>query len=320
MMRNWAKVGGFAGFIIVPFVCTFLWAISYPPLPGFGVEGEHYDCRTSAERETTRNDEGPAGHLPSPRKTKPGEHEESKACRDERERLQKAANERGITVGTWILAFSTSGLFLARTGLWFFTYLLWTSTRRAVVDGEKAINVAREGNQISRESLIVDQRPWLSIESVRLIHPTRFLESGMEFHLEVTVKNFGKTPAQHVWTQFEPLPVNGPFKETEARFIVGMRRRIPIGAVLFPQDTHTDRTHTGMYHDLIKSAITVRPDGDKMINLVLFVAVRYTILGSPSVGLTYHPYDMRNIKVGLTIQQDSFIPLSRTGILPGVVE
>jgi hypothetical protein len=250
----------------------------------------------------------------------PPKDDESKACREERERLQKTANERGHTLATWTLAFATSGLFLATTGLWFFTYLLWTSTRRAVVDGEKAINVAREGNQISRESLIADQRAWLSIESVRLIHPTCFLESGTELHLEVSGKNFGRTPAQHVWSQFEPLSVNGPFRATEARFIAGMRSRIPIGGALFPQDTYTDRTHTGIYHDVIKSAITVRPDGDKMINLVLFVAVRYTVMGSPNMGLTYHPYDMRNIKVGLTVQEGTFIPLSPTTILPGVVE
>jgi hypothetical protein len=52
----------------------------------------------------------------------------------------------------WWIAGFTAALFFATTGLWVFTWLLWQSTRRAVIDGEKALNVAQSNAKAARDS------------------------------------------------------------------------------------------------------------------------------------------------------------------------
>jgi hypothetical protein len=44
----------------------------------------------------------------------------------------------------WWTAGFTGALFIATTGLWIFTALLWRTTRQAVIDGEQAIKAAAE--------------------------------------------------------------------------------------------------------------------------------------------------------------------------------
>src|ERR1700722_12672414 len=149
MMQNWAKAGGFAGFIIVPIVCTFIWAISYPPLPGFRVDSEYYDCHSNKEQKGSSPETDGARQMPSLMQPNTPKRTDAKACRDERERLQKATNERGLTVATWILAFATCFLVAATSVLWVFTGLLWRTTSNSVKIAERALTDL--------------ERPWLFV-------------------------------------------------------------------------------------------------------------------------------------------------------------
>jgi hypothetical protein len=82
-LENWAKLAGFVLIFLSIIVCSFIYAISYSPLPGDGPLAEHANPHVQQQ------------------------------SADEEERLQKAANKRGLTIATWVLAFATGFLFIA---------------------------------------------------------------------------------------------------------------------------------------------------------------------------------------------------------------
>jgi hypothetical protein len=125
----------------------------------------------------------------------------------------------------WTAGF-TGALFVATTGLWFFTGFLWWTTRRAVIDGEKALKVAQSNAKAARDS--ADALPRLERAYVFLeIDPDfpKSIKSILDDHqlkdeglkdgasTTATVKyqfvNHGKTPAViksmsaefHHWTK-----------------------------------------------------------------------------------------------------------------------
>jgi hypothetical protein len=70
----------------------------------------------------------------------------------------------------WWVAIGTGGLVFVTGGRWIFTALLWASTRRAVIDGEKALVVAQSNAKAARDSadaLPALERAYLFIE----LHP-----------------------------------------------------------------------------------------------------------------------------------------------------
>ena len=88
--RNWAFLAGFVVIFGSAIVCSFLLAVSYLPSPGGPPTIERNN--TGAEKNTAETQ------------------------RDEQDRREKAANERGLTVATWVLAFATLLLFAAAAG------------------------------------------------------------------------------------------------------------------------------------------------------------------------------------------------------------
>ena len=124
---------------------------------------------------------------------------------------QRAVAPKAETHGEWYaspdwwVAIFTGLLVIATAGLWVFTALLWKTTIRAVKGEEVAIATAREGNQISRDSIAAGQRAWLRpevrITSVRYTHEKRgpFRISGaLDIFFTVTVENLGNSPAIRV--------------------------------------------------------------------------------------------------------------------------
>jgi len=67
--------------------------------------------------------------------------------------------------------------------------------------------------QVSRQTLITDQRPWVSLEDVKisspLTHDAAGWKNGVRWHITLTykLKNYGKTPATHVtfWAHIVPI-------------------------------------------------------------------------------------------------------------------
>jgi hypothetical protein len=160
--------------------------------------------RTNA---TNKKDEGPG--LTSAIKAEASGDQESQACRDERGRLQKAANERGVAEATWVLAFATCFLVLATAGLWIATGLLWSTTSRAVVDGEKAAKAAESSARIAARKLELSHRPWVP-PNIIPGGEIAFSDDKMTIPLVLIAKNIGSSPAFNVSTDCQGgiVPLN----------------------------------------------------------------------------------------------------------------
>ncbi len=111
------------------------------------------------------------------------------------------------------IAVFTLWLAVATSLLWAFTALLWRSTYTLSKDAkassesqaermEKTIAEARDANQIARESLLADQRAWLSVRASLSdgFEPGRTHEGvdGYYIRLEAIVANHGRSPAMHI--------------------------------------------------------------------------------------------------------------------------
>ena len=296
MMENWARVAGFAGIIFAVLVCVFIWAISYPPLPGIWVEGQHYDCYPSAKRKDGQ-ESIPASGVVSPLIQPNGSHEdESKTCRDERERLQKAANERGVTVATWLLSFATIWLAVATTGLWIFTAFMWNSTRQVVRDGQQSLKIAlRTASAAERHAGVAesDQRAWVSIERVLIVPvPAEHKQDGVKLCIRVVVRNLGRTPARGTWLTVSIDGDNGWQKPTfdKKRFIETAKGSpSQIGIIIFPMSTHTITFMFPSGVDSNESSIFDK-EGKDGISFNIRVAVVYYVNGQPNAKITHENY------------------------------
>lgn len=195
MMRNWAKFGGFAGFIVVPVVCAFIWVVSYPPLPGFDRNGQHYDCRADTERQPGGAPESRGGSIPPLAHADRTQHEESQECREERESLQKAANERGLTIATWLLAFATMGLLGAVTAQVFLFVWQLRLIRNESVHTKTAAEAAKKSADTAERALADVERPWLFAESVRALARDEHPKPDNQWTISFGFRNIGKMPA-----------------------------------------------------------------------------------------------------------------------------
>jgi hypothetical protein len=295
MMKNWARAAGFAAFLLIPVVCTFEWAISYPPLPGFGVQGKHYDCRSKEERNNTANKENGSFESSTAVKTEAASDEESQACRNERERLQKTANERGLTVATWVLAFATCFVVLATTVLWVFTGLLWKTTSRAVTDGEKAASAALTSANIAARQLELSHRPWI---------PPNILPGGeiifgdktMTIPLIILAKNIGTSPAFNVSVDCQGgiVPLNDgrhehrndPTAQSQLRvadsLLSTVKERITrqiVGTTLFPGEPFSTTTAVTLSMEDVRKEMDAPPSQNGIAPAIFGSIVYQSIAG-----------------------------------------
>jgi hypothetical protein len=110
-MRDWAKYAGLTAFFLAALVCSFLWALSYPPPPCRGPIAQSNNCSAEKERDHATGQAQNADFMPPKITLVPAPKSKEEAERDERERFEKATNERGLTVATWVVAFATIFLF-----------------------------------------------------------------------------------------------------------------------------------------------------------------------------------------------------------------
>jgi hypothetical protein len=196
MMENWARMAGFAAFLIIPVICTFIWAISYPPLPGFGPEGEHYDCHSEAKRDPRNGATQNGIAVPPLAHADQGSREVSNACREERERLQKAANERGLAVATWVLSFATMGLFGAvaiQAALFVWQLRL---IRDELGHTKTAAEAAKKSADMAERTLTEHERPWLFRNQIRIQDGVLSRVLGINSYFVFLIwKNVGRAPA-----------------------------------------------------------------------------------------------------------------------------
>src|SRR5579862_4069769 len=91
------------------------------------------------------------------------------------------------TSAEWWTAGFTGLLFVATTGLWIFTALLWRTTRRAVIDGQQGIRTAtstaratialaratRRQADVAERHLTILERPYFYVSDARAIEAPR---------------------------------------------------------------------------------------------------------------------------------------------------
>jgi hypothetical protein len=294
-LGNWARAAGFAAILMSALICSFVWVTSYPPLPGFGIQGQHYDCRSNEERSGTTNKKSDSQASTATIKADTAGDEESQACRNERERLEKAANERGAAVATWVLAYATCFLVLATTALWIFTGLLWSTTSRAVVDSEKAAKAAETSATIAARQLELSHRPWIPPNIVPG-GEIAFSDDKMTIPLIIIAKNIGTSPAFNVSTECQGgvVPLNdgkhehrddptahnqlkaadsllATVKERAARQIVGM--------TLFPSEQTSFTTAVTLSMEDVRKEMTVPPSQNGIAPAIFGSVVYQSIAG-----------------------------------------
>lgn len=219
------------------------------------------------------------------------------------------ASERQIIIAWWQLG-------LAVVGSIALFYTLWLTR-------EMAKNAA-EANRISRESIVSSQRAWLSIDRVRLRHPTRISDDGAVIVIEVIIKNVGQTPATSVWTLFEVI-VPGDIYHSETPGIIDKNALMSIleklhlrthelppemGHIIFPMDTGTHIIRVTINKNRIDNISRLFDTGTPIFNLTLFVCVGYKIKGSDDRRLTQYAYGWYGVPMNFAVDVDAPIDLS----------
>jgi hypothetical protein len=144
---------------------------------------------------------------------------------------QPQSQGEGKASAEWWIAFWTFALFLATTGLWFFTALLWWATRKALIEGQEAINAAKssakaaiEANKINQRLLVYTNRPKIRVRniSVDLVKRPGYFDDVFVPNEVISGKffmsNIGGTDAKiigvlsHVLITNVPLPMDRPYE------------------------------------------------------------------------------------------------------------
>jgi hypothetical protein len=113
-----------------------------------------------------------------------------------RENRDLAAQESMTVWAFWMLLVSAIGTAttMVGTGL-----LLWQIilTRKAVEDTGEATKAMREANRLARLAAEMDLRAWIGITAK--LKDCEMGSTGFSMGLEVTLENFGRTPAPETW-------------------------------------------------------------------------------------------------------------------------
>jgi hypothetical protein len=205
-LSNWARAAGFFAFFTAAIVCSFLWAISYPQFrndtqPNSDHAGDGRDIEYNASN--LRN----ATSVPPMITLRPAPKSDAEVRREQEERSEKAANERGLTVATWILAFAKVLLFMAvavQAALFIWQLLLIDESLRdaktsahAAMDSAKA---TQESVEVSKLSMIAGSRAYVNYYGCRWISHKVDSEGTLFWRIRPRWINKGNTPARAVAT------------------------------------------------------------------------------------------------------------------------
>lgn len=128
------------------------------------------------------------------------------------DKLAKAHAEELLAFYTLLLAVLTGFLAVATVGLCFITY---RGAKAQARDMRDAVDAAIEANGISRQNMMADQRPWLSIDNLTFQHGIVFTDGRAEIPYSVKITNVGKTPAQNISMRTQLVYGGRRFRDTE---------------------------------------------------------------------------------------------------------
>lgn len=215
-----------------------------------------------------------------------------------------------IEIGRFLNDTAVAVTAIATAVIGYFTYTLKRSTDKLWEAHER--------------QLIADNRAWLSIEDVKLIHPTKFTEEGFIFRLSATVKHHGETPATSVWLAYESYY----HEENEITFAVAQEQfrtklrthPVGIGESLFKGDSLTQRELWVDGPDKTRRAIKARPTGERKFNFTIFIGVSYRVFGDPVPRITQYAHGMLNVSVRTEIPDGQETALRREPFIAGQIE
>lgn len=231
-------------------------------------------------------------------------------------RSDLAAQERMAKAAEWAVVVAIGATVVTLVGVVLVGWTLYHTRRAADAAGKMVTESER-----ATAAVIADQRAWLSIEDVKLKHPTKITEQGIIFGTLVTTKNYGRTPAKSVEIRLESRFDEGnpeSFRVAETRFKEMLRNHpAELGTLLFPQETFMQGDTWADGEDKIGTAMKARPNGEIKVGFTIFVGISYRVMGDESVHITYQPYSALNVPVGTEIPQGKTIALQPMPFLAG---
>jgi hypothetical protein len=195
--QNWAKAAGFITIFLSVIVCSFLWAISNPPFPSNRPIAQSNHAAANTEQQAADADQRGTKAVPLAVEIIPPKDGTPEAERYEEERQQKAANERGLTVATWVLTFATILLFTIAGVQAAFFWVQLKIMREGMRDATVAAYAARDGAAAAAESARIArsvERPYIAPvrAEVAPAHEDFIPADGVPLKLDMDLKNFGK--------------------------------------------------------------------------------------------------------------------------------
>jgi hypothetical protein len=284
--ENWAKAAGFITLFVSLIVCSFLWAISNPPSPSSRPVAQHNHAAPNAEQQSASTDPRGTKAVPLAVEIIPPKEGTPEAERNEEERQQKAANERGLVVGTWVLTLATALLFAVAAIQAAFFWVQLQFMREGMRDATIAANAAKESAdtaktqaEIARDALEASQdtakrqlRAYVHVADVEVNHGN----DEWQPNIRIMIKNYGQTPARRVNHKVgTELPIIGPglfkLKEEPHFSDLGPTQEI----------TKSIMVSHGFWHK------TVRPSvASKAVKYYVFGEITYSDIFSSSVRTT----------------------------------
>lgn len=211
LVTYWAQAAGFISILVSVIVCSFLWAISYSPIPSSEPKTQHNYAAPNTEQKSPEANQSGTKRVPLAVQIVSPDEKTPEADREEQERRQKAANERGLTVATWTLAFATALLFVTasiQAGLFVWQLRLMG---RGMRDATMAANAARQSAEattlatrasVAVELPIIYSRIELFTIDPLVIQGDPFTKPVLAYfppkdaRLIIRFHNFGRTPAR----------------------------------------------------------------------------------------------------------------------------
>lgn len=176
-------------------------ATSNPPSPSGGNGQATQSQKAASEHQDSKSADAPP-QKPSPviRQQPQDQHGVSTNAQDQ---------SGWYDMPDWWVAIFTGALFMATTGLWLFTALMWNVTRRVANDSEDAITAAQRSAKAAEDAVAKSDellahtrdtsegelRAYVGIDLLPDTTKIEISHQEQTVRVQVLIRNFGKTPA-----------------------------------------------------------------------------------------------------------------------------
>ena len=150
----------------------------------------------------------------------------------------------------------------------------------------RSTDAAVNANKVVRESMIADNRAWLSVSDIMAEGDFRSGKWGAEMTISIKITNAGKTPALDAHTHIEMVPYGGDVPDLLRALCQKNKTKTPWGRLVLPTESY--RRPWGP----TTSLETIESVGSKYGSFVVIGCVTYQVLHDENFHQTafvYHP-------------------------------